>query len=155
MQDLSSWVVQTLRNDASHPTWLEERKFEWIPLLKSALQRIFNGESLILVTDYDREWFMHYVVQSINRSSNRPYVPVIAIDTLFPGIDRISHKDEMEIALIHDYLNTIFANRYCFWYVGRNDALRAKLVLSQEDRFLWMFDTSLQNLNTETRRHRG
>lgn len=145
MQDLSSWVLQTLRHDASHPTWLEERKFEWIPLLKRALQKIFNGESLILVTDYEREWFMHYVVQSINRSNNRPYVPIIAINVLFPKIDKISHKDEMEIALIHDYFGNIFSQKYGFWYVGRNDALRAKLALSQEDGFLWMFDTNLQN----------
>lgn len=145
MQDLSSWVLQTLRHDASHPTWLEERKFEWIPLLKRALQKIFNGESLILVTDYEREWFMHYVVQSINRSNNRPYVPIIAINALFPKIDKISHKDEMEIALIHDYFGNIFSQKYGFWYVGRNDALHAKLALSQEDGFLWMFDTNLQN----------
>ena len=145
MQELASWTLQTLRHDASHPTWLEERKFEWIPLAKRALQRIFNGDSLILITDNDREWFMHYVVQSINRSSNRPYVPVIGIDTLFPQIDRVLHKDETEISLINDYLNTMFSQKYFFWYVGRNDASRSKLALSHEDCFLWIFDTQLQN----------
>ena len=145
MQDLSSWVLQALRRDASRPTWLEERRFEWIPLLKRALQKVFNGESLILVTDYEREWFMSYVVYSINCSNNRPYIPVISINTLFPQIDRVLHKDEVEIALVNDYLNNVFAHRYFFWYVGRNDAPRSKLALSQEDGFLWMFDASLQN----------
>ncbi|TLD83976.1 hypothetical protein LS70_003985 [Helicobacter sp. MIT 11-5569] len=145
MQDLSSWVLQTLRRDASHPTWLEERKFEWIPLLNNALQRIFNGESVILITDNDREWFMHYVVQSVNRYGNRPYIPIVGINALFPQIDKVLHKDEVEIALVNDYFNSIFAQKYFFWYVGRNDAPRAKLALSNEDGFLWIFDTSFQN----------
>ncbi|WP_026943622.1 HobA family DNA replication regulator [Helicobacter rodentium] len=144
MQDLSSWTLQALRYDASHPTWLEERKFEWIPLAKRALQRIFNGDSLILITDNDREWFMHYVMQSINRSSNRPYVPIVSIHSFFPQLDK-TRKNETDIALINDYLDNIFSQKYFFWYVGHNDTTRAKLALSHEDCFLWIFDTQLQN----------
>lgn len=48
MQDIASWTIHTLRHDVSRPTWLEERKFEWIPLIKRTLQRMFNGESLFL-----------------------------------------------------------------------------------------------------------
>lgn len=144
MQDIVSWTTQTLRRDESRLTWLEERKFEWIPLIKRVLQRIFNGESLILVTDKDREWFSNYVIFSINKSSNRPYVPILGINVLFPQVDR-NCKDEIEISLINDYLDNIFSQGYFFWYVGKNDALRAKLALSREDCFLWMFDTELQN----------
>lgn len=120
MQDLSSWTLQALRYDASHPTWLEERKFEWIPLIKRALQKIFNGESIILITDRDREWFMNYVISSINKTNNRPYVPIISIQTLFPQLDK-THKDETEISLINDYLDNVFSQKYFFWYVGHND----------------------------------
>ncbi|MDD6056396.1 MAG: HobA family DNA replication regulator [Helicobacter sp.] len=144
MQDLSSWMIHTLRHDASHPTWLEERKFEWIPLLKRALQKIFSGESAILVTDKDREWFMNYVVNAINATNNRPYVPIISINALFPQIDKV-YKDETRISLLCDYLDNAFSNKYFFWYIGSNDAMRAKLVLGREDCFLWMFDTNLQN----------
>ncbi|MDE5591645.1 MAG: HobA family DNA replication regulator, partial [Helicobacter sp.] len=84
MLDIASWTIQTLRHDKSHPTWLEERKFEWIPLVKQTLQRIFNGESLILISDKDREWFVHYVICSVNKSNNRPYLPFLSIDSLFP-----------------------------------------------------------------------
>lgn len=144
MQDLSSWTLQALRHDASRPTWLEERKFEWIPLIKRALQRIFNGDSMILITDYDREWFMDYVIASINKANNRPYVPILSINALFPRLNK-AHKDETEISLINDYLDNIFLQKYFFWYIGRNDTIQAKLVLSHEDCFLWIFDTHLQN----------
>ncbi len=144
MQDLSNWTLQALRNDASHPTWLEERKFEWIPLVKRALQRIFNGESMILVTDHHRSWFMDYVISSINRTNNRPYVPILSINALFPNLDK-AHKDETEISLINDLLDNMFSQKYFFWYVGRNDTAQAKLALSHEDCFLWIFDTHLQN----------
>lgn len=144
MQDLSSWMLQTLRHDASHPTWLEERKFEWIPLLKYALQKVFAGNSVILMTDPDREWFMHYVIHSINKANNRPYIPIVNANILFSQMDRI-YKDEVEIALLNDYLDNMFSHKYFFWYVGRNDARRAKIALSREDCFLWMFDTNLQN----------
>ncbi|WP_297809626.1 HobA family DNA replication regulator [uncultured Helicobacter sp.] len=144
MQDLSSWTLQVLRYDASHPTWLEERKFEWIPLVKRALQKIFNGESMILITDYDREWFMDYVVSSINKTNNRPYVPILSINALFPQLDK-THKNETEIPLINDYLDNVFSKKYFFWYVGHNDTMRAKLALNHEDCFLWIFDTHLQN----------
>ena len=144
MQDIVSWTTQILRHDASRPTWLEERKFEWIPLIKRALQRIFNCESMILITDRDREWFAHYVIFSINRTNNRPYVPVVSINALFPQIDK-NQQDDSEVLLISDYLNNIFSQGYFFWYVGKNDALRAKLALSHEDCFLWIFDTELQN----------
>ncbi len=145
MQDLSSWLLQTLRHDVSHPTWLEERKFEWIPLLKNALQRIFSGESVVLITDYDREWFMHYVTYSINQVNKRPYVPIIGINALFPQIDRTLQKDATEIPLINDYLDNIFSCKYFFWYVGRSDSIRAKLALSHEHCLLWLFDANLQN----------
>lgn len=144
MQDIVSWTTQILRHDASRPTWLEERKFEWIPLMKRVLQRIFGGESLILVTDREREWFAHYAIFSINKNNNRPYVPIMSISALFPQIDR-NQKDDSEVLLIGDYLNNIFPQGYFFWYVGKNDALRAKLALSHEDCFLWIFDTELQN----------
>ena len=144
MQDLSSWTLQALRYDASHPTWLEERKFEWIPLIKRALQKIFNGESIILITDRDRECFMNYLISSIIKTNNRPYVPIISIQTLFPQLDK-THKDETEISLINDYLDNVFSQKYFFWYVGHNDTTRAKLALSHEDGFLWIFDTRLQN----------
>ena len=144
MQDIASWTIHTLRHDVSRPTWLEERKFEWIPLIKRTLQRMFNGESLILITDRDREWFIHYIINSINKNSNRPYLPILSIHSLFPQIDKF-HKDDTEMALIDDYFDNIFMRRYFFWYVGRNDAPRAKFVFNREDGFLWLFDTNLQN----------
>lgn len=144
MQDISQWTTHTLRTDSSRPTWLEERKFEWIPLVTNTLQRVFSGDNLVLVTDRDREWFCNYVVNVINKNTNRPYIPIISMQSLFPQIDR-NCKNDLGIELVEDFLGSIFSNKYLFWYVGRNDDDGAKLVLNGEFAFLWMFDTDLQN----------
>lgn len=143
MQDISQWTTHILRTDESRPTWLEERKFEWIPLVTNTLQRVFSGDNLVLVTDRDREWFGDYVVNMINKSVNRPYIPIINIHSLFPQVDK-NCKNELGIELVADFLGNVFNNKYLFWYIGRNDD-RAKLALSNDFGFLWLFDTDLQN----------
>ncbi|PZT47756.1 hypothetical protein B6S12_07460 [Helicobacter valdiviensis] len=144
MLNLTDWSTKNIRQDESHPTWLEERKYEWIPLLKGVMFRLFAGEALILVTDRERDWFANYVAYSVNKTSSRPYLPILSINALFPQIDK-AKEEELEIALINDYLDNLFAKRCFFWYVGKNNSARAKLALSREGGFLWIFDEEMQN----------
>lgn len=144
MENISQWTIQTLRQDKSLPTWLEERKFEWIPLVKNTLTRLFSGESLIIITDKERDWFMQYITTSINRSSNRPYFPILSMKSILPQSQKLE-SGETEQMLIYDYLDNLFPQHYFFWYIGKDERSLSTLALSKEGSFLWIFDKNLQN----------
>lgn len=144
MENLTKWMTQALRQDKSLPTWLEERKSEWIPLVKNTIFRLFSGEALVIIADKEREWFRQYILASINKGGNRPYLPILSIDSLLVSNNK-NELDDTEAKLIIDYLDNMFSNKYFFWYIGRDERKRSALALSKDSSFLWMFDNNLQN----------
>ena len=144
MENFTRWITQNLRQDKIPLTWLEEKKSEWIPLVENAVCRLLNGETMIIVADRERKWFCDYVISNINKSKNRPYFPVVSVDSLLirNSVDEISSD---ELKLILDYLENIFSGRYFFWYIGKDERNRSALAVNKEGSFLCMFDTSLQN----------
>lgn len=144
MQDLLKWTIETIRHDESMMSWLEERKYEWVPLAANAIRHILEGWSVIVITDSERNWFGGYIGASINKpQKNRPFLPIYNIKSIYPHVEYI--KNEEDSALIHDMLSISFKEQYLFWYIGRNDDRRAKLALSKDDSFNWILDEEHQN----------
>ena len=143
-QEILKWTIETIRNDESKMLWLEERRFEWVPLVANTIARLLEGYSVIVITDSDRNWFGSYVGAAINKATkNRPFMPVFNIKSICPHMDFIRGNED--ISLINDMLSISFKGQYLFWYIGKSDDRRAKLALSKDDGFLWILDEGLQN----------
>nr|MDA3908544.1 hypothetical protein [Sulfurimonas sp.] len=90
MERFLKWTLESIRKDGSMMSWMEEKRFEWVPLASSLLQNLLDGQSIIVITDDDREWFGEYILKSINSASkNRPLLPVVSIKTFFPNIHQL------------------------------------------------------------------
>ncbi len=138
------WTLKTIRYDASIMNWLEERRYEWIALASDALQRIVSGQSVLVLTDNERDWFARYIVQSVNRSaSTRPFVPIYDLKELFPNIQNFTTNEEIE--LLYDMFSISFANGFFVWYIGRPTSKYVKIAKGREDNFLWIMDEDMQN----------
>lgn len=144
MQDLLKWTIDTIRSDAAMMSWLEERKFEWVPLVQNTLSLVLNGSSIIIITDMEREWFGKYVMQSINRpNTNRPIFPFFNLKEIYYHIDLVKQEEDTDLVL--DMLGISFPNNYIFWYVGKFDDRRSKMAVRKDDSFIWVLDEEFQN----------
>lgn len=144
MKDLYQWTIETIRNDSLKPSWLEERKYEWVILARNCLHRVLQGQSVIIVTDEDREWFKNYILQNINKpSKNRPLLPFFGIESIYPHYNSL--KSDEDIELLNDMLSISFKGDYLFWYIGSAASSYAKIGLDRDDSFLWVIDDEFQN----------
>ena len=77
MQEFLNWTVETIRDDRLISPWLEEKKYEWVPLVSKSITNIFEkGRTVLVVTDSDRDWFLKYILTNLNSSKqNRPFLP--------------------------------------------------------------------------------
>lgn len=142
--EFDKWTLNAIRYDDSFMNWIEERRYEWLPLASLALQKIVNGSSIVIITDKEREWFGKYIIDSINKPiKNRPFIPTFVLKDMFSFVDSIK-KDE-DIELLYDTLNLSFKDDYFFWYIGRGDSSRAMIAKRREDSFLWIMDEQMQN----------
>ena len=41
-QEFINWTIETIRNDKLLGPWLEERKFDWVPLISKAVANIID-----------------------------------------------------------------------------------------------------------------
>jgi hypothetical protein len=124
---------------------MEERKFDWIPLVSQSVTNILDkNKSVLMITDKEHEWFMKYTLSNINRKKlSRPYFPFYSFTSFYSDIDNI--KTENDIQLIHDMLGTSFPNGYFFWYIGKSQSKRATLAKISKQPFLWLMDEELSN----------
>ncbi len=138
------WTLKTVRYDKSMMNWLEERRYEWIPLASDALQRIIAGSTVLLLTDDDRDWYAQYILTTLNRPlRNRPYIPIYDLKRLAPFIKEI--KTNEQIDLLFDMFDMSFES-YFIWYVGKaNAAGYVSIAKRRDDSFLWIMDTDIQN----------
>lgn len=144
MQQFLKWTLDAIRGDEAIMSWLEERRYEWVPLAATAIEKILEGQSVVIVTDREREWFCHYVIASVNKPiKNRPILPFFALRDLYPYLDGIK-KDE-EIDLLFDMLSLSFKGEYFFWYIGKSDDPRSQIAKRRDDSFLWLMDEEYQN----------
>lgn len=141
MQEFLNWTVDTIREDKLISPWLEEKKYEWTPLVSKSITAILEkGCSVLIVTDDDRNWFLEYILSNINntKSLNRPYLPFYDFKSFSKQMDNIKSEDDM--AYLKDMLDISFPNGYCFWYIGRGQDVRATLPKVTKHSFLWLLD---------------
>ena len=144
LQEFLNWTVDTIREDKLLSPWLEEKKFEWSPLVsKNIINILDKSYSILIITDKEREWFLNYILSNINSSKlNRPFLPFYDFSSFYKNLDQI--KSEDDISNIKDMLKISFPNGYCFWYIGKSQDNRSTLAKITKSSFLWIFDEERQ-----------
>ena len=85
MQQLLKWTLDTIREEESCFSWMEEYRYEWAPLVKNAVSQVLEGKTVLVITDESRDWFGKYIVNSINDlSKHRPLLPFYLFADNFP-----------------------------------------------------------------------
>lgn len=140
MQEFLNWTVDTIREDKLISPWLEEKKYEWTPLVSKSITSILEkGCSVIIITDDERNWFLEYILTHINtKHLNRPYLPFYDFKSFYKQLDQVKNEDD--ISYLKDMLEISFPNGYCFWYIGRSQDVRAIIPKVSKNSFLWLFD---------------
>ena len=142
--EFDKWTLNAIRYDEAMMSWMEERRYEWVPLAASALEKIVAGYSIIVVTDQEREWFGEYILYSLNNpKKNRPLIPTYLLKNIIPYLDNIKKAEDIDI--LYDMLKLSFKNDYFFWYIGRSDSKRSLIAKKKDDSFLWVMDEEMQN----------
>ena len=144
MQELLKWTLEAIRNEESDFSWMEEYRYEWAPLVKSAVSQMLEGKTVLLVTDEHHNWFKSYILNEVNDlGKNRPLLPVYSLIDNFPNLKSI--QSTQEIQLLEDMFDISYPNGYYIWYIGRGDHPYTKLAYRNHDNFLWVLDEEVQN----------
>jgi len=144
MQQLLNWTLETIREEDSSFSWMEEYRYTWAPLVKSAVSQIISGKTVLIITDESHKWFSTYIVNAVNDlSKHRPLLPFYQLPESFPHLQDI-HSTQ-EIQLLEDMLDISYPNGYYIWYIGRGDHPYTKLAYRNHDNFLWVLDEEVQN----------
>lgn len=144
MQQLLKWTLDTIREEESCFSWMEEYRYEWAPLVKSAVSQVLEGKTVLVITDESRDWFGKYVVNSINDlSKHRPLLPFYLFADNFPQLHSIQSTEEIQ--LLEDMLDISYPNGFYIWYIGRGDHPLTKLSYRNQDNYLWVLDEEVQN----------
>lgn len=144
MQKLLDWTLKAIRKESSDFSWMEEYRYYWAPLVKSAVGKIVQGQSVLLLTDDKNHWFGDYVLTKINLlENNRPFLPFYPLTSFFPNLSAVVTTQELE--LLEDMLEISYPNGYFIWYIGRGDHPSTKLVYRNDENFMWVIDEEVQN----------
>ncbi len=144
MQQLLKWTLDTIREEESCFSWMEECRYEWAPLVKSSVSQILNGKTALIITDESHEWFGKYILNQINiLKKNRPLLPVYPLGSSFPNLRAMQSTQDLQ--LLEDMLEISYPNGYYFWYIGKGDHPCTKIAYRNEESFLWIMDEEVQN----------
>ncbi|VAY86517.1 DNA replication regulator family [hydrothermal vent metagenome] len=145
MQEFLNWTIDTIREDKLIGSWLEERKYDWTPLISKAVVNLLDkNNSVLIVTDYQREWFLNYIISNINLPSNqRPLLPFYNFKSFVS--ESCNMQNENDIELIKDMLDISFPDGYTFWYIGRSQSVKANIAKISKNSLLWIFDEDISN----------
>ena len=144
MKELLSWTLEAIRNEESDFSWMEEYRYEWAPLVKSAVSQMLEGKTVLVVTDEHHKWFGQYIINSVNDfRKNRPLLPVYNLSQCFPNLNSV--KSTENIQLLEDMFEISYPNGYFIWYIGKGDHPYMKIAYRNEDSFLWIMDEEVQN----------
>ena len=142
--DFLRWTIDYLRDDSTNMSWIEERKFEWVPLTTNILKNLFAGKTIIIITDEERSWLGEYILQYLNKPiKQRPYLPFFELSKLYPHISKLDNNEQRE--LLYDMLYISSPNGFMFWYIGKSSDKKLDIVKRKEDSFLWIFDDEVAN----------
>jgi len=144
MQALLKWTLETIREEESCFSWMEEYRYEWAPLVKNAVSQVIEGKTVLIVTDESRKWFGKYILNAMNDlKKNRPLLPFYQLSECFPNLQSIHSSQDIE--LLEDMLELSYPNGYYIWYIGRGDHPYTKISYRNDDGFLWVLDEEVQN----------
>jgi len=144
MQELLKWTLETIREEESCFSWMEEYRYEWAPLVKSAVSQCMEGKTILVITDESRQWFGKYILSSINDlNKNRPLLPIYCLTDCFPNLQSI--QNIQDIQLLEDMLTISYPNGYYIWYIGKANHPYTKLAYRNNDSFLWILDEEVEN----------
>jgi len=144
VQKFLKWTLKSIRKDGAMMSWMEEKRFEWVPLASSMLNKLLAGQTIIVITDDERAWFGKYILKSINsQKKNRPLLPFVSINTFFPNMHELRTKEDIEV--LEDMLSQSFLNGYSFFYIGKSNDIKMQLAKRNDDSFLWVLDEHMQN----------
>ncbi len=144
MQQLLKWTLETIREEESGFSWMEEYRYEWSPLVKSAVSQVIEGKTVLIITDNKHRWFANYILNSVNDlKKNRPLLPFYHLIDQFPDLINITSTQDLE--LLEDMLDISHPNGYYIWYIGKGDHPLTKLAYRNDESFLWIMDEEIQN----------
>ena len=144
MKALLDWTLESLRTDHAMMNWLEERRYEWAPLVSNTISHMTKGYTVILVTDPEYEWVSKYIMKTLNHPDiQRPLLPVYEAKTMFPYLSTMVKNANSE--LINDMLTLSFKENYLFWYIGKSNYTSAVIAKEKRNSFLWIMDEEVQN----------
>ena len=144
MQKLLKWTLDTIREEESCFSWMEEYRYEWTPLAKAAISQTIEGKTALILTDDSRKWFGTYILNTINDlSKNRPLLPFYQLADCYPMLPAMKNAQDLE--LLEDMLDISYPNGYYFWYIGKGDHPYTKLAYRQDTSFLWILDEEVQD----------
>ncbi len=144
MQDFAQWSLDAIREEGASLSWLEEMRFEWVIPTSACIYEILQGKTVILITDYKREWFKHYILSTINEENpSRPLIPIVPIESFYPHYDSVSGGEMID--MLEDSLHLSFGENFIFWYIGRGEDKRADIAKRRDDSYFWIFDEDFQN----------
>ena len=66
MQQLLKWTLETIREEESCFSWMEEHRYEWAQLVKSATFQVLEGKTVLVLTDESLKWFGKYILNKVN-----------------------------------------------------------------------------------------
>lgn len=139
--DYLRFLLETIREGGVFMSWLEARRLEFAPLMAAKFRLMLEGKSFVLMCDESRAWYERYFLQSINAKAYRPFVPIFSLDNFYPH--KIKNNDD--IVLLNDLLETAFPNGFVYFYVGEKRDKRFEIARSRDESLLWLFDEQLQN----------
>jgi hypothetical protein len=136
MNSLLDWTLEAIREESSDFSWMEERRYNWVPLVKSVLRRMLEGQTLLLLTDPRRRWFEQYILSHINDPDlDRPFLPVQSMQGVFADLGALNTS--ARISLLEDMLDIAYPGGYLIWYIGEGGHPYTKIAYRREDNFLW------------------
>ncbi len=144
MQEVLNWTINTIRQeDTVDSSWLEEKKFEWAPLVVKTLKSLLNKNyTILIISDDDKQWFKEYILTQINHTKNgRPNLPIYDFQSIYHHYNKV--QSEEDIQLIIDMLNISFPNGYLFWYIGKGNSKQSIIPKYHANSFLWLIDEEL------------
>lgn len=145
--DFAQWSLDAIRDEDGALSWLEEQRFNWATTSSAALSSILSGKTIILITDEKRKWFETYILSSINNNKiDRPILPIISIDSLYPHYDQINGGEMIDI--LDDMISLSYKDNFIFWYIGGGDDKRSDIAKRKEDSYFWVFDEEFHNAFT-------
>ena len=143
MREFSSWTLEMIRQIPSMG-WMEEKRFDWLPLTANAIKKVVDTQSMIIITDTHRDWYGRYLLKSLNPSNfDRPLLPIFDLNSLFPHIQDIDSSQKFD--LLDGMLELFLPNGYFFFYIGSAKSDMAKLLEQKGSSLLWLYDKKLQN----------